>query len=156
MTHQREAITDHLIAIIATIKMERKSGQLRVRRGEGLTTEEGILTFHQGQITQASVGRRSNAEALNWLSTWGQAHYTFLPAISGEEIDLEMFMPVPPGKTVTHPDLLVARVNTDRLNTEDLDLEQPTGPIYEAPRACVELNEATAHIARAGLSRAHK
>lgn len=156
MTHQREATTDHLVAIIATIKMERQSGQLRVRRGEGLTTEEGILTFHQGQITRASVGRRSNAEALNWLSTWGQAHYTFLPTISGEEIDLEIFMPGGTGKAVTHPDLLVARANTDRLNTEDLDLDQPTGPLYETPRACAGLTEAAAHIARAGLSRAHK
>lgn len=156
MSHQRETSTDHLVAIIATIKMERRSGQLRVRRGEGLTTEEGILTFSQGQVTQASVGRRSGAEALNWLSTWGQAHYTFLPAISGEQLHLEVLTPVYPEKTATNPDLLVARANTDRLNTEDLELEQPIAPEYEAPRACVALSEAVAHIERAGLSRAHK
>ncbi len=129
---------------------------MRVRRGEGLTTEEGILTFSQGQVTQASAGRRSGAEALNWLSTWGQAHYTFLPATSGERIRLEVLTPVHPEKTGTHPDLPVARANTDRLNTEDLDLDQPVAPMYETPRACVALSEAAAHIERAGLSRAHK
>ena len=155
MTQQREAATDHLVAIIAAIKLERRSGQLRVRRGEGLTTEEGTLTFKRGQVTRANVGRRNGAEALNWLSTWGRAHYTFF----GEEEDLAL-PPVHPGKAAASPDLSVvpvARVNTDRLNTEDLELERvPEAGYDEVPRPCMGISEAAAHIERAGLARAHR
>ncbi|MGH2506872.1 MAG: hypothetical protein ACRDHZ_05585 [Ktedonobacteraceae bacterium] len=45
MTQQGEATTDRLVGIIASIKMERRSGRLMVRRGEGLTAEEGTLLF---------------------------------------------------------------------------------------------------------------
>lgn len=157
MAQQREATTDRLVGIIASIKMERKSGQLRVRRGEGLTTEEGFLTFAQGQVTQASVGRRSGAEAVNWLSTWGQARYIFLSAAGDERVP---FAPTPPasspGKALTSPSLPTARVNTDRLDTEDLKLTPPPLPAEEVPRLCIEMREAATHIERAGLSRAHR
>lgn len=153
MAQQREATTDRLIGIIASIKMERKSGQLRVRRGEGLTSEEGILTFLRGQVTQASVGRRNGADALNWLSTWGQAHYMFLPSILNEEA------PAPRSASpssslngiVPYPDLPTARVNTDELEPERL-----SGVNEEVPYSCVELSEATTRIEHAGLTRAHR
>jgi hypothetical protein len=157
MAQQREAATDRLVGIIARIKMERKSGQLRVRRGEGLTTEEGILTFAQGQVTQASVGRRSGAEAVNWLSTWGQARYIFLSADGDDGI---AFAPAPPasspGKALTGSSLPTARVNTDRLDTENLKLTPPPLPAEEVPCPCIELRDALAHIEHAGLSRAHR
>lgn len=153
MAQQREATTDRLVGIIASIKIERKSGQLRVRRGEGLTSEEGILTFIQGQITQASVGRRSGATALNWLSTWSQAHYIFLSTGTNEGKALT-FSTLPssaPGKLATNPGLRATQVHTDRLETEPL---QATN--HEVPRICVELNEATTRIERSGLSRSHR
>ena len=157
MAQQREATTDRLVGIITTIKMERKSGQLKVRRGEGLTTEEGTLTFAQGQVTQASAGRRSGPEAVNWLSTWGQARYIFLSAIREEEVPFAPAPPVSsPGKGLTNPSVLAARVNTDRLDTEGLKLTPPPLPAEEVPRLCIEMREAAAHIERAGLSRAHR
>lgn len=152
MAQQREATTDRLVGIIASIKIERKSGQLRVRRGEGLTTEEGILTFAQGQVTQASVGRRSGAEAVNWLSTWGQARYIFLSAADDET----PFALASPGRALTNPSMPTARVNTDRLDTEDLKLTPAPLPAEEVPHLCIELREATAHIERARLARAHR
>ena len=151
MAQQREATTDRLVGIIASIKMERKSGQLRVRRGEGLTTEEGRIVFVRGQVTQASVGRRNGAEAVNWLSTWGQARYIFLSAVDKEEAPLASS----PGKEVTNASLLTARVNTDRLNTEDLKLTPAPLPAEEVPCLCIEMRAATAHLERAGLSRVH-
>jgi hypothetical protein len=153
MAQQREATTDRLVGIIASIKIERKSGQLRVRRGEGLTSEEGMLTFIQGQITQASVGRRSGAEALNWLSSWGQTYYSFTSPNSDEEIELT-FSTLPsssPGRAATNPGLRAMPVTTDRLATEPLQSNS-----YEVPRACVALSEATARIEHSGLSRAHR
>jgi hypothetical protein len=153
MAQQREAITDHLIGIIANIKMERRSGQLRVRRGEGLTSEEGVLTFIQGQVTQASVGRRSGADAVNWLSTWGQAQYVFTSseADSGANFAVTALLSSPPDKIATNPGLRTGQVHTDRLETEPLP-----APPQEVPRASVKLSEAIARIERAGLSRTHR
>lgn len=152
MAQQREATTDRLIGIIASLKMERKSGQLRVRRGEGLTSEEGILTFLRGQITRASVGRRNGADALNWLSTWGQAHYTFLPSILNDEAPAARS--TSPSSSlngiVTYSDMPTARVNTDELEPERL-----SGINEEVPCSCVELSAATTRIEHAGLTRAH-
>src|SRR4051812_21954611 len=105
MAQQREATTDRLVGIIASIKMERRSGQLTVRRGTGPTSEEGTLIFLRGQITLASVERRTGSDALNWLSTWGQARYIFTPTAS--EIDSPTTFPTQPSSSfnavATHP-----------------------------------------------------
>ena len=49
------------------------------KRGEGITLEEGTLVFVNGQITEAHVGRLREAEARNWLSTWGSCRFMFVP-----------------------------------------------------------------------------
>jgi hypothetical protein len=155
MAQQREATTNRLVGIITDIKLERKSGQLRVRRGEGLTSEEGILTFAQGQVTQARVGRRSGADALNWLSVWGQARYTFISSTSVEELT-PTFPALPsssPGRKVTNPEMPAIRPTTDRL---ELTHSTRNIPGEEVPHACMNLGEATARIERAGLPRIHR
>jgi hypothetical protein len=155
MAQQREATTDRLVNIIARIKMERKSGQLRVKRGEGLTLEEGVLTFIQGQVTQASVGRRSGADALNWLCTWRQAHYVFTAPGSGEEGGLSMASSIfsPPGqKNSIHSELATTQIRrTDRLETEPLESLS-----REIPRISLEVHRALARFERSGLSRSHR
>jgi hypothetical protein len=153
MAQQREATTDRLVGIIANIKMERRSGQLTVRRGEGLTSEEGTLTFQQGQITRANVGRRSGSDALNWLSTWGRARYIFIPTVSEAEVP-GTFSSLPsssPGARTTNPAFPVTRVHTDRLEST-----RSPALAYGVPRATVELSEAAERIEQAGLSRAHR
>ncbi|HEY1352067.1 MAG TPA: DUF4388 domain-containing protein [Ktedonobacteraceae bacterium] len=157
MAQQREATTDRLVGIITQIKMERKSGQLRVKRGEGMTQEEGLLTFAQGQVTQASIGRRSGAEAVNWLSTWGHARYLFLSANGDMQAPLApISLAYAPGGPFTNPALLTARVNTDRLDTESLKLTPPPLLTEEIPHLRIQLSEVSGQIERAGLSRAHR
>ncbi|HEX7734824.1 MAG TPA: DUF4388 domain-containing protein [Ktedonobacteraceae bacterium] len=154
MAQQREATTDRLVGIITSIKLERKSGQLWVRRGKGFTSEEGVLTFIQGQVTRARVGRRSGADALNWLSTWGQAYYIFTSPGTHEELPLS-FAALPfsaPGSNPTNPVLRATQVHTDRLETEPL----AAGSHHEVPRICVEFSEATTRMKRSGLPRAHR
>jgi len=151
MAQQREATTDRLVGLIANIKMKRKSGQLVVRRGEGLTSEEGTLIFVQGQMMQASVGRRTGSDALNWLSTWRQARYTFIPTASETSVST-LFSPLPSssfGTTGTHPSLQIVRIDTDRLQSPQL-------LAYSVPRVTIELDEAMARIKRAELSRTHR
>ncbi|HLI71923.1 MAG TPA: DUF4388 domain-containing protein [Ktedonobacteraceae bacterium] len=152
MIHQHEATTDRLIGIIATIKLERKSGQLRVRRGEGLISEEGLITFRQGQITQASVGRRSGADALNWLSTWGKTRYLFTSLAPDEGTTTgPLSQPASPEDSAVDRVAPVVEVNTDKLKWE-----QVHEPRNDTPRAIMKLHEATERMERAGLSRSHR
>ncbi len=84
MSQQQETATDRLVKVIQTVQIGRRTGVLTARRGEGVTLEEGTISFVNGQITEASAGRRRGAEALNWLSTWSHCRYTFTSSIASE------------------------------------------------------------------------
>jgi hypothetical protein len=84
MSQQQETATDRLVKIIQTVQIGRRTGVLTARRGEGVTLEEGTISFVNGQVMEASAGRRSGSEALNWLSTWSYCRYTFTPSITSE------------------------------------------------------------------------
>jgi hypothetical protein len=156
MAQQRETATDRLVSVIASIKLERKSGQLIVRRGEGSASEEGILVFVQGQITQARAGRRNGSEAFNWLSTWRQARYIFTPAASNGEISKAVTSPVPTlpspnNGTVVGPDIPATRDGIDKLK-----LMYHVAPGYEVPHTVVDLSEALARIDQVKLLRTYR
>jgi len=82
MSQQQELMTDRLVHVISSIQRGRRSGVLTAKRGEGIALEEGTIIFANGQVSQASVGRRRGSEALNWLSTWGRCRFMFVPASS--------------------------------------------------------------------------
>ena len=82
MAQQQELLTDRLVSVISSIQRGRRSGVLTAKRGEGIVLEEGTIIFANGQVSQASVGRRRGSEALNWLSTWGSCRFMFVPASS--------------------------------------------------------------------------
>ncbi len=98
---QQETATDRLIGVIQSIQMTQGNGVLSVRRGEGSILEEGSIIFVNGQIKQATVGRRSGAIALNWLSTWGQCRYIFAPFNARQTQQLNSLPP--PGAGNTRP-----------------------------------------------------
>src|SRR5437660_6117146 len=77
MQRQQEIATDRLVSVIQTIQLRRGTGVLRARRGEGITSEEGTITFANGKVTEAKVGRRAGSDALNFLSTWGNCVFTY-------------------------------------------------------------------------------
>ncbi|MBE3561109.1 MAG: DUF4388 domain-containing protein [Ktedonobacteraceae bacterium] len=80
MTQKQEMVTDQLVHVIQTIQLGRGTGMLRVRRGREGTVEEGTITFVNGQVTDALVGRRKGSEAFNVLSTWSKCFFIFSPA----------------------------------------------------------------------------
>jgi hypothetical protein len=82
MSEQQELMTDRLVHVISSIQRGRGSGVLTAKRGEGIAFEEGTIVFANGQVSQASVGRRRGSEALNWLSTWGSCRFMFVPISS--------------------------------------------------------------------------
>lgn len=77
---QHDMATDRLVSIIQSIQVAQGSGVLTVRRGQGGMLEEGYIVFLNGQVKQTTVGRRTGTEARNWLSTWGQCYYRFVPS----------------------------------------------------------------------------
>lgn len=165
VAQQHETTTDRLVGIIANLKLERRSGRLTVRRGEGLTAEEGTLLFVQGQVTQANVGRRSGPDALNWLSTWRQARYIFTPTDAGEEamgasVLLPPALPSPNGNA-SHAVPPAAQSNGSRwdppqINANRSNSAHPDPPAYEVPYGIVELATATALMDRSGLPRLYR
>ena len=77
MQQQQEIATDRLVSVIQTIQLRRGTGVLKVRRGEGITSEEGVVEFVSGKVAGAKVGRRTGSDALNFLSTWGSCLFVY-------------------------------------------------------------------------------
>lgn len=152
MAQQYEGTTDRLVSIIASIKLERRSGQLTVRRGEGPTLEEGFLLFAQGQVIQATAGRRSGSEAVNWLSTWRQASYVFLPSASEKDAPPA---PIPPRPAPTPPQAM-PDVPQARNDVPRWEPAPAMAFISEVPSVIIDLSAATARIDRVGLARTYR
>ncbi|HEY0755732.1 MAG TPA: DUF4388 domain-containing protein [Ktedonobacteraceae bacterium] len=151
VAEQGEVTTDCLIDIITSIKMARRSGQLRVRRGEGLAAEEGILIFIQGQVAQARVERRSGSDALNWLSTWRQAHFLFTFAASEKKAP---DTPPPLSSFSNHGSAIHGKAGG--VNTVPLKPRHLPEPASGVAVTTVKLIEAMTRIKQAGLSRIHR
>lgn len=99
MQRQQETATDKLVSIIQTIQLRRGTGVLKARRGEGITSEEGTITFANGKVTDAKVGRRTGSDALNFLSTWGSCLFTY--HTSNPQESTWFIQNIPPGMPQT-------------------------------------------------------
>lgn len=84
MLQSQEMVVERLITAIQRVQLSRMTGTLTAKRGDGVTQEEGIVTFTKGQISQTKVGRRSGPDALNWLSTWTNCTCRFSSTIDAE------------------------------------------------------------------------
>jgi hypothetical protein len=71
-------LTAHLISIIQTLQLSRKTGTLIARRGEGAFIEEGRMVFTNGRIAETRTGHYSGTEAFNRMSAWENCLVTFL------------------------------------------------------------------------------
>jgi hypothetical protein len=126
---QQETATDRLVGVIQSIQVEQGSGVLIVRRGEGGTLEEGTVIFVNGQMTQATIGRRSNKDALNWLSTWEQCRYIFLPSGATRE------RPETPVERNTPPPILSNLSGNSRPQVTDALPRVPISPLRKQPKS---------------------
>ncbi len=79
MSQQPKTETDRLANIIQVLQLGQKTGRLVVERNEGLAFEQGIITFVNGQILQASVNEHQGPGVLNWLLGWGRCRFAFVP-----------------------------------------------------------------------------
>lgn len=166
MSQNRETATDRLVSIIQLIQLGRRTGILTARRGEGAAREEGSITFSKGQVTRASVGRRTGADALNVLTTWGNCRFIFL---SSEEADTGPFLQIspPPERTSNTgpiprqlpPSPAPGRVTGPLASNNGFSKAQQNGHTSAIPLAPYRIRPLTTSlhtIENLGLSRYHK
>lgn len=161
---QHETATDRLVNVIQSIQLRRASGVLTARRGEGATQEEGIIAFVNGQVAEASVGRRTGSGALNWLSTWGRCRFSFVPSEASSITTPSL--PSSPGAlgdqhnhTGAYPRMQAPTPDKQSgpLGGQSGSLA-PSGPYASAivPSTTLPLGEALRWIEQSRLSRIHK
>lgn len=157
MSEERGLATDQLSNIIQVIQLGRKSGQLIVERGEGMTLESGEITFMRGQITQARWNNRSGQEALNQLNIWGACRFMFTPALTvTDTLTGPLALPTTPLPRDTNPQM---RSLPHTQGIPRTNLSQSTGAHQaidpSAPRRTISGDKALRLLDQAGLSRSH-
>ncbi len=170
MSQQRETATDRLVSIIQLIQLGRKTGVLTAKRGDGITQEEGAITFIKGQITQTSVGRRRGSEALNWLTTWGACRFTFVSSDPSETSSLTSISSKMPefGTRDTDPRLRqqmplvnnqtgpLSTAESNSIKPLNSDTPLPASAVVAAPFRTRQIDNALRVIENMGLSRPHR
>lgn len=155
MSQMQETTTNRLVTVIQAIQLERGTGLLTVRRGEGVAQEEGAIVFTNGQVMQASVGRRSGPDALNWLSTWGMCRYIFMTTnVTRSTQPLPSSVPNTPTNVPVYGEARVPPpVPRDPLAT------RTSGGVWErskVPMRIRHLDECLRMLEHKGLSRTHR
>ena len=174
MSQRRGTATDQLSNVIQVIQLGRKTGFLTVERGEGPNTEEGELTFVQGQITNARGGYLTGQQAIQWLSNWGACRFIFVPSVPDKTTQplnaLPSPTPIQPSKDtgqlpqslrqiseshhpVTPPYLIRGR--EERVTPAPLSY-QPSSLGFSYPRRIRQDDESLRLLDQAGLSRLHR
>lgn len=168
MSHQRDTATDRLSNVIQVIQLGKKSGLLTVERGEGITFDEGAITFVNGQAREAQVGKYTGIDAFNWLNTWGPCLFAFTPATSAEMTS--------PSRSTTTGKLSYTTARLPALKPGARDQREPTQygnkgggvnhwkehspsryePWGAVPNRTRQIEETLHLIDQIGLSRAHR
>jgi hypothetical protein len=155
---QQQEVVSRLVDIIQKLQSRYETGQLIARPGNGSATEEGLIVFVRGKITEVRLGRRSGAEALNKLSNWENCVCQFVrPAadssnsysriISEEKLITHAPLRTSDSASLPQTDPLGRAINTDRLST-------PSAPGVPYPTS--QPRTALQRIEQLGLSRTHR
>lgn len=178
MPQQRDTSTDRLANVIQVIQLGRKTGVLTVERGNGITTEEGSITFVNGQATQANAGQHVGLDAFNWLSTWGACRFAFLSSASTQQTaplpavtrdtpptgampDLPAFRTQPQHQPFAPHSTTNRREDTPVAGIDARDIRKSAGVSYPVPITGIpvrtrQMDEAIRLIEQLGLSRTHR
>jgi hypothetical protein len=78
MTKGRDSVVESLGDVVELVRVRKQSGLLSVERFQNGRFEEGEIYFQNGKPTYAHSGQMSGQEALVWLLSWRQVHFTFL------------------------------------------------------------------------------
>jgi hypothetical protein len=82
--------TDRLTNVLDVVELGRRSGMLRVERGQGTMREEGEIYFANGSPIYAALAGLRGRDALLSLARWSECYFTFetdapqpIPNVSG-------------------------------------------------------------------------
>ncbi len=84
MTQRRVTATNQFSTVIDVLQMGKKTGLLTIERGEGETFEEGTITFVNGQVVNAAIGRYTGRDAATKLFSWQACRFSFVPLLPGQ------------------------------------------------------------------------
>lgn len=165
---QSQEIAGRLVDIIQKLQARRETGQLTAKQGNGATTEEAIIVFVSGRITEARVGRRSGSEALNRLSSWENCFYQFMGSGSLNDStrshpssSLDWVSEATTGGQMTNTPLPSSSVYSSQPQTdpygETTATNHPRMPLAPGvPYPVSNLQEAIVRMEQVGLSRTHR
>ena len=156
MTQRRVTATNQLATVIDVLQLGKKTGILTVERGEGATFEEGIMTFVDGQVIQATIGPYVGRDAATKLFSWQACRFMFVPTLP-TQLDISA-LPTPQTqpevKAVTKPGTtrpLYRLEQPDPTTHGDLSL-RPTIAVYSKE----SMNAVLRILDQHRLSRTHR
>lgn len=79
MTQRRVTATNQLSTVIDALQLGKKTGLLTVEQGIGETLEEGTMTFMNGQVVNATLGRYKGRDAATKMFSWKACRFSFVP-----------------------------------------------------------------------------
>src|SRR5205085_8822118 len=78
MAKGREITAESLYDVLELARLRRQSGLLSIEHTQGSRLEEAEIYFQDGQPLYAHVGQLLGQDAINWLLTWHNIHFTFI------------------------------------------------------------------------------
>lgn len=76
--NQKGRAAGRLADVIRVAQLARRTGVLKVERGEGAALEEGTIIFFDGKVIDAHAGNKHGAVAFQWLSShWENCRFSF-------------------------------------------------------------------------------
>lgn len=164
MWQQQEA-GNRLANIIQMLQARRETGQLTVKHGRGIGTEEGTIVFENGKIVEARIGRRVGSDVFNRMSRWENCTCRFARFIDistetpetfpGIYAEMSPSVSTDPSLSKTVPLDQLKGPNSGSLNSGNPNSGSLTfDPIVPYPAS--QHLEALQKIEHQGLSRAHR
>ncbi len=83
MAKGRDLAAENLNAVLEVAHVRRQSGLLSVEHTQGGRLEEGEIYFQNGRPIYARVGQLIGQDAISWLLTWHNVHFSFTNDVPG-------------------------------------------------------------------------
>jgi Domain of unknown function (DUF4388) len=164
MAQQNVTITNSLANVIQVIQLGRKSGVLTVERGAGMTFEEGVITFVNGQAVDALAEVANGQDALRWLGSWGTCRYEFIPTPTSKMPFIPASVSIPAfdrrmADTGTHPRIPTSPLRESAARRQASNGRMPAISLMPAsvvPHPAKPLEESLRRVEQLGFSRQHR
>ena len=154
VTQQQRRITDNLARIIQIVQIEGRTGELRVRRGEGINAEIGSIGFTNGQIVFSQIGSYMGPDALNILVNWGKCVFVFIPHLTTGP--LQQTGPIQSQRETSPIVPQLRQLSPPQTDQPNVASANSAFPLTAVPRATMSVMKAIGIIEKAGFPRLYR